>query len=102
MQIFQQSETSRLIIPTWAVRVVHFSLANLLLMLLSFPVSGPPQDAARLGWLQTIVHPTERPATLAILDFGGSVPGRLAADRLAINLKRETSVVVLDRDQGRA
>jgi TonB family protein len=102
MQIFQPSKTPRLIIPSWVVRVVLFGLANLVLMLLSFPVTGQPQDVARLGWLQTTVRPTERPLSLAILDFGESALGRLAADKLAINLKRETSVVVLDRDQVRA
>jgi TonB family protein len=71
-------------------------------MWLSFPVTGQPQDIARLGWMQTIVRPTERPLSLAILDFGDSALGRLAADKLAISLKPKTSVVVLDRDQVRA
>src|SRR6185503_15676677 len=102
MQIFQPSETPRIIIPTWVVCVVHFGLANLVLMLLSFPVTGQPQDVACLGCVQTTVRPTERPLSLAILDFGDSALGRLAADKLAINLKRETGVVVLDRDQVRA
>lgn len=41
----------------------------------------------------------ERPASFAVLDFGKSTIGRLAADKLAANLARETGVTVLDRDQ---
>ena len=56
-----------------------------------------------MGWLQKEVErPTERPPTLAVLDFGDSGLARLASDKLAANLKRETNVVVLDRDQVRA
>jgi TonB family protein len=44
----------------------------------------------------------ERPVTLAVLDFGDSNIGRAASDKLALNLKHETSVVILDRDQVRA
>lgn len=48
--------------------------------------------------IQTI----ERRATLAVLDFGDSNIGRVASEKLALNLKHETSVVILDRDQVRA
>jgi TonB family protein len=44
----------------------------------------------------------ERPISLAVLDFGGSKIGRLASEKLASNLKQETTVVILDRDQVRA
>src|SRR6266446_4912785 len=47
-------------------------------------------------------QPTERPVTLAVLDFGDSNIGRLASEKLASNLKRGTSVVILDHDQVRA
>lgn len=40
-----------------------------------------------------------RPATVAVLDFGNSAPGRLAAARLAANLKLDTGLAILDRDQ---
>jgi len=43
-----------------------------------------------------------RPVCLAILDFGDSALGRLAAEKLASNLKRESSLSVMDRDQARA
>lgn len=59
------------------------------LIFLSFQVSARQQT------------PT-RPLTLAVLDFGDPTLGRLAADQLASNLKREASVIVLDRDQVRA
>src|SRR6266542_7056714 len=45
---------------------------------------------------------TEPRLTLAVLDFGDSNTGRLAADILASNLKNETSISLLDRDQVRA
>ena len=44
----------------------------------------------------------ERPVTLAVLDFGNSNIGRVASEKLALNLKHETSVVILDRDRVRA
>jgi TonB family protein len=44
----------------------------------------------------------ERPVTLAVLDFGDSNIGRVASEKLALNLKHQTSVVILDRDQVRA
>jgi TonB family protein len=44
----------------------------------------------------------ERPLTLAVLDFGDSNIGRVAPDKVALNLKQETRIAVLDRDQVRA
>jgi TonB family protein len=40
-----------------------------------------------------------RPANVAVLDFGNSALGPLAADRLAANLKLDTGLAILDRDQ---
>jgi TonB family protein len=44
----------------------------------------------------------ERPVGLAVLDFGDSTLGRLASEKITSNLKQDTSVIVLDRDQARA
>lgn len=44
----------------------------------------------------------ERRLTLAVLDFGDSNIGRVAPEKLALNLKHETNVAILDRDQVRA
>ena len=44
----------------------------------------------------------ERPVTLAVLDFGNSAIARLASDKLVANLKQETTMMILDRDQARA
>lgn len=43
-----------------------------------------------------------RPVRLAILDLGDSALGRLVAETLASNLKRESSLTIVDRDQARA
>src|SRR5882724_10889801 len=43
-----------------------------------------------------------RPVTVAVLDFGDSNIGRTASEKLASNLKHETSVAIPDRDQVRA
>lgn len=43
-----------------------------------------------------------RPVTLAVLDFGDSNLARLASEKFASNLKHETGVVILDREQVRA
>jgi TonB family protein len=59
-------------------------------------------ESVRAGGRQTAPHPTERPLSLAILDFGDTSIAHDAADKLAANLKRETSLAVLDRDQVRA
>jgi TonB family protein len=48
------------------------------------------------------VQPAERPATLAVLDLGDSSLGRLAAEKLAANLKSQSGLTVLDGDQARA
>jgi TonB family protein len=45
---------------------------------------------------------TGRLPTVAVLDFGDSNIGRMASEKLAIGLKRKSSIVVLDRDQVRA
>ncbi len=61
-----------------------------------------------LGWICPCVgfsisnQTTERPLTLAVLDFGDSNTGRLAAEKLASNLKNEAEISLLDRDQVRA
>jgi TonB family protein len=47
-------------------------------------------------------RPQERNLTLAVLDFGDSTLGQLVAEKLASSLKRETGIVILDRDQARA
>jgi len=44
----------------------------------------------------------ERPVTLAVLDFGNTAIGRLASEKLMANLKQETDLMILDRDQSRA
>jgi protein TonB len=40
----------------------------------------------------------ERPITLAVLDFGATTIGRLISQTLIANLKKETTLAVLDRD----
>jgi len=44
----------------------------------------------------------ERSVTLAVLDFGNSAIGRLTSEKLMANLKQETGLRILDRDQARA
>jgi TonB family protein len=44
----------------------------------------------------------ERPVTLAVLDFGNPTMGRLASEKVRANLKQETELMILDRDQVRA
>ncbi len=66
-----------------------FSSVGLLFIVLSLPSSALAQTPSR-------------PACLAILDFGDSPLGRLAAEKLASNLKRESGLSIMDRDQARA
>jgi TonB family protein len=44
----------------------------------------------------------DRPVNLAVLDFGDSTIGRLASQKVRANLKQETALLVIDRDQVRA
>jgi TonB family protein len=53
-------------------------------------------------WLMANGQEAPHPATLAVLDFGDSTLGQVAAEKLASNLKREPSIIILDRDQVRA
>src|SRR5436190_4445723 len=39
--------------------------------------------------------------SIAVMDFGSSSTGRLVAEKVAENLKSETEMIVLDRDQCR-
>ena len=41
----------------------------------------------------------ERPVTLAVLDFGNAAIGHLTSEKLMANLKQQTALMILDRDQ---
>jgi TonB family protein len=72
-------------------------------LLFTLSVRAPAQQPVRTGWLQKeVIQTTERPITLAVLDFGDSGFGRLTADKLGSSLKHETTIGILDRDQVRA
>src|SRR5688500_14724875 len=44
----------------------------------------------------------ERATTFAVLDFGSSAVGRFTSQRLTANLKQETGLIAVDRDQALA
>jgi TonB family protein len=69
------------------------------LLLFGLSISAAPREHVLKNVVQ---RNAERPLSLAILDLGNSAPARLAADKLAGNLKGGTNLVVLDRDQVRA
>ena len=69
------------------------------LLLFGLSISGAPRDHDPKTGAQRNI---ERPLSLAILDFGNSAAARVAADKLASNLKGGTNLSVLDRDQVRA
>jgi TonB family protein len=71
-------------------------LSCLVLVLLGLPVNSKSLQPDNRPGGQT------RPLSLAVLDFGETAFAHLAADKLAANFKRESGVVVLDRDQVRA
>ena len=49
-----------------------------------------------------IAQTTDRAATFAVLDFGGSAIGRLTSQKVMANLKQETTLVAMDHDQALA
>ncbi len=100
MPALQFHISSRVSIPSLAA----FCLLTLGFVSLSFPVTTIGQtERVRVGWLQKERdQPVTRPITLAVLDFGDSNLARLASEKFASNLKHETGIVVLDREQVRA
>ena len=74
-------------------------ISALALLLFGLSISGAPREHVQTSVAQ---RNAERPLSLAILDFGNSAPARLAADKLASNLKGGNNLAVLDRDQVRA
>ena len=104
MQVFHLHKYSRLSIRWWAGRSSVRRLVELGSLLLILPLSfAARQTSLRIAGLQKEVTQTaERPITLAVLDFGDSATGRLAAEKLAASLKQETGLFILDRDQIRA
>ncbi len=52
--------------------------------------------------LSGMAQTTERPVSLAILDFGDAAFGKLTSQNLTANLKQVTGLTVLDRDLTRA
>ncbi len=90
MQTLQAPAISRLSICAKAFRFACLNI-GLALVCVSLFVTAAAQERR-----------VDRPLTLAVLDFGDSALGRLAADKLATNLKRESRLLILDRDQVRA
>lgn len=90
------SDTPRLTIISSVVRFACMGLTGL--ALLGFPINSQNRRV-RIAGVQTGVTPIQRAPSLAVLEFGTTPVARLASDRLAANLKRETGMVVLDRDQ---
>lgn len=101
LQLQTRFRSSAAFLTCWAACLC---LVGLALLSLSFPVSTPAQNKrVRVGWLQEEVdEPVQRLLTMAVLDFGDSNLARLASERFASNLKHETGVIVLDREQVRA
>ena len=54
------------------------------------------------GQSSAAAQTSPRSPTLAILDFGDSVLGRQAPEKLAVSLKQDRSLSIMDRDQVRA
>lgn len=78
-------------------RLVQFSLSGLgcvrkLLLLVLFICLH----------MVSVGQAAERPLTLAVLNFGDSMMGRLTSEKLIANLKQETSLIIVDPDQVRA
>jgi TonB family protein len=73
-------------------RQPSLKLIGLVLMLPGFLVGVSAQHSQERS----------RPATVAVLDFGDSTLARLAAEKFSANLRQQTGLVILDRDQVRA
>jgi TonB family protein len=82
-------------------RVPTQSLAPVLVLVLALVLPVRSQISnfkANINNAQTAA----RPVTLAVLDFGDSNLARQASEKFASNLKHETGIVILDREQVRA
>lgn len=89
MRVVRLQTMPRLLINFSASVPGCFSLLGLASVLLSLHLGAMAQTP-------------ERPISLGILDFGDSPIGRLTSQKLMANLKQETALIVLDRDQARA
>ena len=97
------SPTLQLFITASFCRRTCLWVLGVALISLNFQTLTAQTKSVRSGWIQKEVEQnTSRPLTLAILDFGDSTFGRQAAEKLGLNLKRETGLIVVDRDQVRA
>jgi TonB family protein len=76
----------------------RLSVLCLLFLTSLLPVQSQSSNFKRNRNVQT---PT-RPVMLAVLDFGDSRLARLASDKFASNLKHETGLTILDREQVRS
>lgn len=104
MQLLQLPKSWRTVASVLAYRDACLFLIGLALVSAGFPSDTRAQSKyVREGWLhKNVDQKVERPVTLAVLDFGDSKIGRLAAETLTSSLKHETSIGILDRDQVRA
>jgi TonB family protein len=83
-------------------RVTIKGLTALCLLAVALVLPGRSQISNFKPQISTAGPTQTRQATLAILNFGDSSLGRLAADKLAASLRHESGLLVLDRDQVRA
>jgi TonB family protein len=82
-------------------RVSIQSLAGVCLLVLAFVLPVRSQISNFKANINNAQTPA-RAVTLAVLDFGDSNLARLASEKFASNLKHETGVVIVDREQVRA
>ena len=83
-------------------RVPTQSLAPVLVLVLALVLPVRSQISNLESHINRNAQTPARPFTLAVLDFGDSSLARLASERFASNLKHETGVIILDREQVRA
>lgn len=87
MQFFQSQIDPRLLVRT-SVSFPGRNFIVLALLFLGLQLSARAQTPPRV--------------VLAVLDFGDSAYGRVASEKLALNLKHENGIILLDHDQVRA
>jgi TonB family protein len=87
MRVAQQTTPLRLIFRSTIVACGRFLVLSSLLL---------------ASYIGACAQTPDRAVNLAVLDFGDSTIGRLASQKVSANLKQETALLVMDRDQVRA
>lgn len=104
MKSCQPPTASQLRVRGWFCPGAFLCRLIVVVILLTLPLIAfaQAQPGRLIDQKQSEPETKERPLNLAVLDFGDSALGRLAAEKFASSLRQEANLVFVDSDQVRA